>query len=254
MFNSQTTRIPDGVTNAAPWQTFANVGVLDPSWAHVYHNDFDTYLPSDWTITLTGTGTSALAVGAIGGALLATTTAGAADANYYQLVQASFQLTPRETLHFKYFGILSDVTNDVFYAGMLSKSATPLTATDGIYILKATGQAGLTLNSVIGGVTTSTPIPGTLVAGVAFELGLEVDYLGNLAAFFNPGTGGPFTAPTLNSHPGRQAVIFGLNAVTGQSPSAALTQVALSPSFGLLNSTAAARTLTTDYVTVASSR
>ena len=45
MFNSQTTRIPDGVTNAAPWQTFANAGVLDPSWAHVYHNDFDTYLP-----------------------------------------------------------------------------------------------------------------------------------------------------------------------------------------------------------------
>jgi hypothetical protein len=214
----------------------------------VYHNDFDTYAAGDWTITLTGTGSSALAVGAIGGALLSTTTAGIADANYYQLVQAGFRMTPGETLHFKYSGILSDVTNCAFYAGMLNKGTTPLSSTDGVYIEKVTGQAGLLLETIIGSVVTSVAFPASavLVAGVAFELGIEVDYLGNVAGYFNPGTGGTLGATASTVHSGRQVMI--------PAPAAGLSQVALTPSFGLLNSTAAARTLTTDYVTVSNSR
>jgi len=151
-------------------------------------------------------------------------------------------------LFMKYVGTLSEVTNCVFYAGMLNKGTTPLSANDGVYIEKPTGQAGLLLETIIGGVVTSVAFPSyaVLVAGVQFEIGIEVDYLGNVAGYFNPGTGGPFTAGSVIAHPGRQVQI--------PAPLAGLSQVALSPSFGILNSTAVARTLTTDYVTVVNSR
>lgn len=114
MFNSATTRLWGGLTNAAPWQTMANSGIPDPSWAHVYHNDFDSYVTTDWTVTLVGLGTTALAVGVDGGALLQTTTAGVADAIFNQLVQAGFKLIPGKSTYFKYTGLLSDVINSVF--------------------------------------------------------------------------------------------------------------------------------------------
>ena len=250
MFNSATTRLWGGLTNAAPWQTMANSGIPDPSWAHVYHNDFDSYVTTDWTVTLVGTGTTALAVGVDGGAILQTTSIGIADSIFNQLVQASFKMLPGKSTYFKFAGILSDVLNSVFYCGLMAKTATPLTVTDGLYILKATAQAGLTLVSVIGGVTTSTPLPAAcvLAAGVAFELGLEVDYLGNVAAYWNPSTGnnqlGLGTIPLTTSNRGRVASLTGVT----------VSQVVLSPSFGILNSTAVARTLQTDYVTAVRER
>jgi hypothetical protein len=248
-FDSTTTRFRSGLTNAAPWQALAASGCEDPSWTHQYHNDFDTFYATDWTATVTGAGTQALTP-ADGGALLLSNTSGIADATYMQLKNASFQLLAGKAVFFKFNGTLSDVINDVFYCGLLNTSTTPLTATDGIYIKKATGQAGLTLNTVIGGVTTTVPFqtPEVLVAGTAFEVDFMVDYLGNVAAFFNPTTGDstPITAANAAAGQarGRVAAIY--------APS--LTQVLLNPSFGLLNSTAAARTLQVDYVTVLRNR
>ena len=64
-----TTRMPNGATNAAPWQTMAAAGLLDPTWAHLYSNDFDTYAAGDWTATVVGSGTQALQA-ADGGSLV----------------------------------------------------------------------------------------------------------------------------------------------------------------------------------------
>ena len=245
MFNSSTSRDPHGLTNASPDQTMGNAGQLDPTWSHTYSNDFDTFAAGDWTITAVGTGTNALAAG-LGGQLLSTTSIGIADSLSLQLVAAGFQLTPGKPVYFKFQGQLSDVINDVFYAGLIAKSATPLTAADGLYFLKATGQAGIVLQSIIGGVTTSTPIPtpAILVAGVQFELGIEVDYLGNVAAYFNPTTGDVSINAAANQGRGRVASLQG----------AALTQVLLTPTFGLVNSTAVARSLSTDYIVAVNNR
>ena len=253
-FGNKSTRTPSGSTNAAPWQTMANAGTQDPTWVHEYFNDFNTYLPSDWVVTLTGTGTSALTP-YDGGALLSTTSAGIADANYYQLAAAGFKIgstlsgtgiQPKDTF-FKYNGALSDVTNCIFYAGLVAESTTPLAATDGLYIFKNTGSSLLYLISKIGGVTTTVPFPAACVptAGVAFEVGFHVDYLGNVEAFFNPTTGDNpvgYAQAALGQSVGRVASLL----QSGASP--VVTSVLLSPSFGMLNASAAARTLTTDYI------
>lgn len=248
-FDSLTTRSPGGITNAAPWQTMGSAGTVDPTWSHQYENDFDNFIATDWTIAKTGTGTTAL-TDFNGGALLLTNTAGAADAIYMQLVNAGFKFTPGKATFFKFAGQLSAVSLDVFYCGLVQKGATTVASiTDGIYITKATGQAGLALVSKVGGVATTVAFPAieVLAANTYFELGFMVDYLGNVAAFFNPTTGNnPISAAAAASTQprGRVAVI----------PAPALTTALLTPAFGLLNSTAVANTLTVDYIVASNDR
>lgn len=250
-FTNLSTRNPNGVNNCAPWQTMANAGHNDPTWSHQYSNDFDTYAPGDWGVTVIGTGTQAL-IPYDGGAILLSNSAGIADASYLQPAVASFQLLATKEVFFKFNGVLSDVLNGVFFAGLIAKSATPLAAADGLYILKPTGAAALQLVSVIGGVTTVVAFPAASipVAGIAFEVGIHVDFQGNVEAFFNPTTGfNPITPANAAAGQARGRV------ASAAFPSApALTQVLLAPSFGLLNSTAAVRTLTVDYVVAARNR
>lgn len=246
-FDSPTTRLPQGVTNCAPWQTMGASGLPDPGFAHVYHNDFDSYTAAQWTVANTGSCTQAMTEGD-GGQLLVTTTTGIADASYLQLVNAGFIPKAGSQTFFKFAGTLSDVTNDVFYAGLVQKGATTVASiTDGIFISKATGSAALTLNIRKGSaaVTAALPAAAIPIAGTQFEIGFMVDTLGNVAAFFNPTTGNdiPVAAGGVR---GRVAAIY--------QPSAVPATVALTPAFGLLNSTAAARTLTVDFLTVVRER
>ena len=238
---STNTLAPNGISNAAPWQTMASAGLPDPTWGHTYVTDFDTFNAADWTITRVGTGTQALTP-FDGGALLLTNSAGATDSAFFQLVNASFKLLPPHETFFKFAGMLSDVVNCVFYCGLLATTVTPFTPGDGVYILKATGQAALSLNVVIGGVTTTFPLPASavLVANTYFELGLHMTITGGVEVFFNPTTGHIPPQPPAGAVRGYATQI--------PAPAAGLTQVLLNPSFGLLNSTAAGRTLTTDYV------
>lgn len=253
--DSLTTRHPNGVTNAAPYQTMAAAGIPDPSWAHVYHNDFDTYLASDWTVTKVGTGTEALAA-VDGGQLLLTTTGAATDSVLNQLTIASFKLVAGRDTWFKFAGILPDVTTEVFHCGLIATTTTPLTATDGVWISKPAAAANLQLNMAIGGVLTTAAFPASAVLAVAtaFELGIHIDYLGNVEAFLNPSTGadwsqvGPLgSVPTIGT---RGHVVFVPNAsITG-----GLTAALLNPSFGITNASAVAHSLGVDYVTAVRNR
>jgi hypothetical protein len=236
---SLTTRIPNGVTNAAPGQTMADAGMLDPTWYYEDTDDFMCYSAGFYTATVVGAGTVAQ-LPLDGGAVVLSTSAGGTDAVYVQRVVASHKLTAGKDTFFKFRGMLSDVIADVFYCGLISVSAAPLTANDGVYLLKNTGQAALSLVSKIGGVTTTVALPASnlLVANTAFELGIQVKANGDILAFFNPSTG---------------------QSTTSRGPVArlaqpALTQVLLSPSFGLLNAAAAVKTLTVDYFVAASQR
>ena len=240
-FQAPTTRMPNGVTNASPDQTFGAAGLPDPTWSHVFHNDFDNFAAADWTITKTGTGTVALAA-VDGGQLLLTNTAGATDAIYMQPAVSTFKFVPGTDTFFKFAGVLTtDVFLNSFFAGLIATSATPLTA-DGLYFGKAAATANLMLVSISGGVTTSVSLPSNMVltANIPFELGFHVDVQGNVEAFFNPGTGSSFT-------PGFRGRVASLMAP-------GLTTSLVGPSFGLLNASALARGLGVDYITVARDR
>lgn len=238
MFASTTTNFPGGVTNAATYQAMGEACTPDPSWSQMYHNEFNTFIATDLTTTLVGTGTTAL-VAESGGVLLCTTTAGATDANYYQLPTAGFAITAGSQLFFKCRMKLSEVTNCAVHAGLIQASATPQAANDGLYFFKASGAATWVLRSSVGGVNTDTPLPTSLLAVAATWLEVSFYYDGsNVAAFFTPTTG-----PTV---PSSTALVGYCAKVAAPT----LTAVILAPSFGILNASAVARTMRVDYMTV----
>ena len=241
MFNSQTTRMPNGVTNAAPWQTLGAAGFPDPTFAQVYAEDFNTFTAGDFTFTAVGTPTQALTAAA-GGQLRLTNTTGSTDACYAQLVTAGFQLTPGTDSFFKFKGKASIVANGTVYAGLIATSTTPLAASDGLFVKAVAGV--LTLVSVVGGTTPSVAFPTSevLVAATDFEIGIHVDYLGNVEAFFNPSTGA--NQPSTSVPRGRSCALY----------APGVTQALLAPSFGILNGAGTARTLDVDYVVAAVER
>ena len=84
-----TTHFTSGVTNVTADSTFGKVKAPDPTKYHMYHNDFDTYLASDWTNTTTegGSGNASEALGDGDGGLLVITNDDADDDNdFLQLV------------------------------------------------------------------------------------------------------------------------------------------------------------------------
>lgn len=240
MLTASSTNFPFGVTNAASYQAMSESGIPDPAWSQLYHNEFNTFIATDLTTTLVGTGTTALAAES-GGVLLATTTAGAADANYYQLPVAGFQITPGSQLFFKCRLKLNSATLSDVYCGLIAASATPLAATEGLFFFKAAGAATWVLRSIVGGVTTDTALPTSAVvaADTWQELSFYYDGQGNVAMYFNPTTG-PSVPTSLQSK----------GWIARYSPSGGFSTAMLAPSFGMRNSTAVARTMRIDYLTV----
>jgi hypothetical protein len=243
-YDSLTTRMPKGLTNADSRQTMGAAGTPDPTWAQMYCEDFNTFTTGDFTNTTVGTGTATL-VPWDGGAIAVATSAGIADSVYLQLVSASYQNTPGKAMFFKFKGQLSEVINCVFHAGLMATDTTPQDDLNGIYIRKPTGSAALQLVIAVGGVTAVYPFPASLLltAATNFEVGFMVDYLGNVAGFYNPGTGAK-QQNTPNIPDGRV-----VSAVAPPLPS-----VLLAPSLGLLNSAAAIHTLTADFIVASRER
>lgn len=261
-FQSLTDTCPNGVTNANDFQTLGQAGFPDPSFAHVYFNDFDTYTAGDWTVTTVTAGapTQALAAG-LGGRLLVTNTNGAADATYMQKNPAGFNIpqaspspsTGKQTF-FKFQGQLSAVNLDVFFCGLAQAGATTIASiTNGIYIAKATAQTGLTLNIVVASVTTTIAFPATcvLTAATDFELGFFVDVYGNVAGFWNPTTGWSTPITSANLAAGTQTRGY---ACAVYAPALPTPATLVSPIFGLLNSSGVANTLQVDYILASNDR
>ena len=174
-------RYPSGISNAAPWQFFAGMGVENPFFYHQFYDDFDV-LPAatdGWTVT-NATGTAALSTTLDGGNYVMTTAASAASFVSIQRVASSFQPVAGKKLYFVARLSLSDVTNSVVIAGLFPNAATtPFTGTpaNGIWISKASGGTQLVLNVANNSVVTSTNFPTsayTLTANTTFDVGIYV--------------------------------------------------------------------------------
>lgn len=244
MRTSTTTRLPQGMTNAQHYQTMGNAGIPDPSWANVFHDDFNELLLGKYTTTVVGTG-SATPTPFDGGAVLLSNSAGVADSTHWQLAAASIKLVAGKRTFYKFAGQLSDVVNCNFYVGLGSTGTTLAAVTDGVILQKAAGAATLRLLTRVGGVQTAYPLPvaSALIAGIPFELGIAVSDNGAVEVFMNPSTGG---ALALAAGQVRGPVL------TVAAP--ALTTALLAPTIGLVNTTAAVRTLTVDYHTAVRER
>lgn len=256
----RTTNFPNGATNAGPSQTMAAAGVQDPSFAHIFHDDFDIFNATDWTITIIGAGTASLVAGD-GGILQLLTSGATTDSLFVQAKTATYTCTLGKDLFFKALVASTDDTlSDIFYAGLMGITTTPLTATNGIWLSKANGIQTWQLNIAVAGVLRTFPfntISPKMLPGPYMEVGFHQDYLGNIEAFCNPTTGpewanlGPLstsTNPVPMTNRGRVAYVpaetAALNIPVGN----------LAVSFGLQDGNASSHNMQVDYITAVKHR
>jgi len=189
-----------------------------------YFNDFFHYTAGDWTVTVTGTGTSAVVAGA--GGILAVTTSGADnDARWAQATQENFRFAADKKLQFVGRFSLSDATDCDFFAGLYITDTDPVGGvSDGIYFRKLDGTNKLSF--VVEKDAAETVIEvGTLTNGAYFDVEFYWDANGDKIDVFFNGT--------------RVGGVVTTNAPNDED---------LALSYGVQAGSAAARTLNVDYI------
>jgi hypothetical protein len=248
---SRTTRMPYGMTNAAARQTMGNSGVADPTWARMialeYINNNDTT-----ALTENGSATVTLAAG-VGGSATLTTGAVANTLGAAATAQAVFQVPTVANnlgrMFFKWQGSIDSLVGTLQVGFVASAASSP----QGIYIQSAVTTGALSLIVKNGSGTTTVPFPASLalVAGTTVELGLEVDTLGNVFAFFNPTTGAEPITGTVPSTPigtvANGPVVAAYNQLNGALTGLFLPTSALFASQGAIPTTAVARVVTVNF-------
>lgn len=226
------TRFPKGVGTRRLPDPLAMFGHPDPTDYNRFFDDFHTYTSGQWTATVTGTGTTALTAG--DGGLLASVTSGANnDANYLQKTTECFSFEANRPAWFKVRFKVSALTS-VVVIGLQVTDTTPEDVTDGIYFLSTTGTGAVTILCRKDATTGSTSGTGiTLVADTYTDLAWYWDGKSEVKYY-------------------QDGVQRGT--LTGVTTSTFLPDTTTTPSFGIRTTSAAAKTLTIDYIMAAKAR
>lgn len=229
------THHPNGISNANTGSTFNQIGMLDPSKYIVYHDDFASHsdiilsTPTSHTVTTTGTGTRAFVqspTDGAGGYIVLTNSSANGDTISIQHKSESFLYTANKDLAIKVKFKVSSATNAAFTIGLHQTSATPLSVANRIAFDKAAASTTCTCNLVAGGTATAVGTT-TLADSTIVVLGLR--YL-----------------PRLNKVEFlvNDAVVANTLILSNLSTSQTLT-----PTITIQNGTAAAQSMTLDYIT-----
>lgn len=218
------TRFPAGINNVDPTAPSSTMAYLDPTTHNVFFEDFQTYVAGDWTITSTGSPTTALA-DAAGGVLSIAT--GATDDNnsFYNKKGESFQFVAGKELWFKCRFSISDAIQSDLIFGLQITDTTPLAVTDGVYFRKDDGDSNV--DFVI--IKNSTATTATAITTLSNSTMIVLEFYYNGVDSIKVYADGLLihTATTLTNLPDDEL---------------------LTVSFGVQTGEAAAKTLLTDYI------
>lgn len=230
------TRFPAGVTNAAPGSNLGMFGLPDPTSWHVFFDDFDRYVATDWAIETTEAGGSSATealTDADGGVLLVTNDTNDNDADFFQKVGESFLMASGKPAAFKCRFATNNATETDIIIGLVVTDTSPLDATDGIYFIKADDAATVACicrkNATTG--STTTGAIATLANDTYITLGWYYDGVSSLRVFVN------------DEH-----------VATLDASSSYLPDTELTVTFGIQNGSAGAKTLSLDYIFAAKKR
>lgn len=226
------TRYPNGVTNVAKTDPLGMFGMPDPTKWHVYFNDFDQDIPSDWTETATsaGTGTSAAAVtDADGGVLRITTAANEDDGLFIESPGESFLIEAGKKAFIKARFQVGDAAQSDLIIGLHSTDTTPLDATLRFAFVSEDGSAALFFNVDDDTTDEDSSTVATLADDTWITVAAYYDGKGTIELYAD---GSKITTMTDVDVPGAEMAI----------------------GFGYLNGAAGAETTDFDYILVAKER
>ena len=152
-----------GISTDAPFQALADFGLPNPFLYHYWEDDFDDFKAAAATYVVTANANGTIASTPLdGGAVLFTTNSSTplvTDIASIQLPSASYRVAPGFKSFYMTRIALADVTNPAFVAGLIQKTTTPFTVTDGIWFSKASGSTVLNLNVANASSTVTTAVP-----------------------------------------------------------------------------------------------
>lgn len=220
------TRWPNGLNDQFREEgPLKNWAMPDPQRYVTWAEDFFRYTVGEWTVTKTGTGTNALSSTNQSGVLALINSAASGDNEFLQPVAGlPFKFTLGKYLAGRIRFQVDDATNAVVTFGLQAVNVTPLTVVSGIVISKP--AAGTTLTTTVGAASTlsTTAGAGALVANTYTEL----------AFVYDP-----------RNQPG-EVQFFQDGAFLNAQPLTNIPTVTLTPTFGVQNGTAVARTMLID--------
>ena len=232
-----TTNFPNGISTADRGTELERLILPDPTQAHVYFNDFTTYVAGDWTITTTegGTGNASEALTNVaGGALLITNDDADNDSDEFQLAVESFKFASGKKSWFKTRFKVSDATQSDWIIGLCITDTTLIDAvSDGVYFKKDDGDASIDFALELNGSATEA-------SGIATQ---SDDTFVTLGWYFDGDTTNGIKYYVDGTHKGTQTTMTNL-----------CTDEELAVSFALQNGAAAAKTMTLDYIFAAQER
>ena len=229
-----TTHFTSGVTNVAGRRTLGNLKMPAPTKYHVYHNDFDTYLASDWTITTTegGSGNASEALGDGDGGLLVITNDDADNDNdFLQLVKEGFKFESGKQLAFNARFKTSDADASDVVIGLQITDTSPLDVSDGVFFLLTDGSTTLQFIVEKDGTQSTLNLPTVMADDTFMTVGFVFDPKDQLFHVFQN-----------NAEVG---TVVSTNAPDDED---------LTVSFGIQNGAAAAKVMTVDYITAMKER
>ena len=229
-----TTHFTSGVTNVSASGTLGKLKLPAPAKYHTYHNDFDTYLASDWTITTTegGSGNASEALGDGDGGLLVLTNDDADNDNdFLQLVKEGFKYETGKQLAFNARFKTSDADASDVVMGLQLTDTSPLNVTDGIFFLLTDGSTTLQFIVEKDSTQSTLDLPTAMADDTFMTVGFVYDPRDQLFHVFQN-----------NAEVG---TVVSTNAPDDEE---------LTVSFGIQNGAAAAKVMTIDYVTAMKER
>lgn len=224
-------RFPNGLGTVPKANPLGMYGLPDPTEWHTFFNDFDLYTAANWTVTVVGTGTQALAA-TDGGALVMTNSAADNDSIQSQTPTESFALTAGKRAFFKARFKVSDATQSDLIIGLCVTDTTLMGAvagagvTDGIFFSKDDGVATLDVQCQKN--ATTGQARAAAIATLVSDTFLSVAW----------------------AYDGKSEVAYYVNDIqlgTLSATSAFLPDTTLAVSFGIMNGEAVAKTMTLDY-------
>lgn len=237
-------RFANGVSTAASTATLANFGMPDPTIWSVYMNDFKNLLDIDttnvWVLTTVETGTATEVISdAPNGELLITNGTADNDSDFFQSKYETFTFQSGKEAFFKMKFKVADATESDFFMGLQIRDTDPLNAspgvTYGVYFQKDDGDASLDFHVVENSADTAASAIATISNNTFVTVGFYYDGGTSIEYFVDDVSKGTAT---------NTAVLLDNGDYTK----------ALTISFGLKNGAAAAKTMTVDYIFVASER
>ena len=228
------TRWPNGVNDTADNAILANFRGLNPLRYQLYFDDFNFFIPTQWTVTETQAGaTQGIQTATSGGWLALVNSAADDDLNQIQQPATTFLFDSTKDMFIQTTLSLSDATQSDAIIGLYVLDTTPIASlpANGIFFLKTDGAATLDFHLRASGTSTTLSSVATLSDATNVRVSAIYQALAQTWTIYVNGSYAASTS-TLTNAPA----------------------VPLSIGIAVQNGDAAAKTLLSDYIFVAKER